>query len=146
MAETDVFILTRQNELFGTSEALRFQWTLPGVDFLQNDTTINDLEDAMEVLKKVKGLPIITADTITQIKTKFTPFYKKPLPTATVALRTIALILILSLLAVVFWQAWRTKRRERQAADPVIRFKELIRKHDNINSILGLLEKDVAAN
>ena len=142
MAETDVFILTRQNELFGTSEALRFQWTLPGVDFLQNDTTINDLEDAMEVLKKV----IITADTITQIKTKFTPFYKKPLPTATVAPGTIALILILSLLAVVFWQAWRTKRRERQAADPVIRFKELIRKHDNIDSILGLLEKDVAAN
>ena len=115
---------------------------VPGVDFLQNDTMINDLEDAMEVLKKV----IITADTITQIKTKFTPFYKKPLPTATVALRTIALILILSLLAVVFWQAWRTKRRERQAADPVIRFKELIRKNDNIESILGLLEKDVAAN
>ena len=141
MAETDVFILTRQNELFGTSEALRFQWTLPGVDFLQNDTMINDLEDAMEVLKKV----IITADTITQIKTKFTPFYKKPLPTATVAPGTIALILILSLLAVVFWQAWRTKRRERQAADPVIRFKELIRKHDNIDSILGLLEKDMAA-
>ena len=57
VAETDAFILMRQNELFTTSEALRFEWMLPGVDFLQNDTSINDLEEAMSILKDIKGLP-----------------------------------------------------------------------------------------
>ena len=64
----------RQNELFTTSEALRFEWTLLGVDFLQNDTSINDLEEAMSVLQDIKGLPKMTADTIAKIKASKTPF------------------------------------------------------------------------
>ena len=80
MVETKAFILTRQNELITTAEALKFKWTLPVVEFLQNDTSIKDLEGAMEKSKDVKGLPKITADTIAKIKAFHTPFYQKPFP------------------------------------------------------------------
>ena len=146
VAETDAFILMRQNELFTNSEALRFEWTLPGVDFLQNDTSINDLEKAMNVLKDVRGLPKITADTIAKIKAARTPFYKKPLPTAAIIMGVLALVLILSLLTVIYCQAWRAKRREKRKADPVHRFTEVLRNHDNIEEILGLLESKAAGN
>ena len=146
MVETKAFILTRQNELFTTAEALKFKWTLPGVEFLQNDTSIKDLEGAMEKLKDIKGLPKITADTIAKIKAFHTPFYQKPLPTAAIVLGMLALILILSLLGVIFWQAYRTKRKERLAADPVHRFTEILKRHENIDSILGLLEAEAVRN
>ena len=94
-----------QNELFTTSEALRLEWTLPGMDFLQNDTSINDLEEAKSVLKDIKGSPKITVDTIAKIKACKTPLYKKSLPTAAIILGLLALVLILALLAVVYCQA-----------------------------------------
>ena len=100
----------------------------------------------MNVLKDVKGLPKITADTIAKIKAARTPFYKKPLPTAAIIMGVLALILILSLLTVIYCQAWRAKRREKRAADPVHRFTEVLRNHDNIEEILGLLESKAAGN
>ena len=58
----------------------------------------------------------------------------------------LALILILSLLGVIFWQAYRTKRKETLAADPVHRFTEILKHHENIDSILGLLEAEAVRN
>ena len=137
---------TEAIELLNKEKVIVIEWTLPGVDFLQNDTSINDLEKAMNVLKDVKGLPKITADTIAKIKAARTPFYKKPLPTAAIIMGVLALILILSLLTVIYCQAWRAKRREKRAADPVHRFTEVLRNHDNIEEILGLLESKAAGN
>ena len=73
--ETSNFILYRQNDLYKQASQKSYQWTLPPLTFLSNDTSIVDLNSAVKAVEKLKGAPPITTETIEKLKRLNKPFY-----------------------------------------------------------------------
>jgi hypothetical protein len=138
-AKTKNFILNRQNDLYKEQSPLKWAWTLPPLTFLANDTTIKDLNDAMEKLSKIKGLPKITPHTIDRIRLLNKPFYHKPFPLISLTMALAALMLVLFLFGIIVYRSYMARKVRIQQLNPQFRFQELIRSHENVEAIAELL-------
>ena len=135
--ETSNFILYRQNDLYKKASPKSYQWTLPPLTFLSNDTSIVDLNSAVQAIEKLKGAPAITTETIEKIKRLNKPFY---LHTFKVVNFLIA-ISVLVMIALVTYRTCQSKRITRQQRDPVFRFKELLKDEGNLELLEQLLQQ-----
>ena len=139
--KTKSFILNRENDLYKQENPLKWAWTLPPLTFLANDTSIKDLNSAMEKLAKIKGLPKITPQTVERIKLMNRPFYKKPFPLISFMVALTGLILVLLLFIVIAYRAYQARKTRLQTQNPTFRFKELIKSHENVEAIVTLLQQ-----
>ena len=109
--------------------------------FLANDTSIKDLNSAMEKLAKIKGLPKITPQTIERIKLMNRPFYTKPFPLVSFAVASTGLMLVLFLFGVIIYRAYSARKARIQKLNPAFRFQELIKSQENVEAIAALLQQ-----
>ena len=140
-AKTKSYILNRENDLYKQQTPLKWAWTLPPLTFLANDTPIKDLNSAMEKLAKIKGLPKITPQTIERIKNMNRPFYTKPFPLVSFTVALTGLILVLSLFGVIAYRAYNARKTRLEQLNPTLRFRELIKSHENVDAIAALLQQ-----
>ena len=144
-AKTRSFVLNRENDLYQRHQPLQWQWTLPPLNFLANETTISDLNSAMEQLEKIKGLPKITPQTIERIRQMNQPFYEKPFSLISLGLGLGAFFLIVALLGVIAYKTLQARRAQSREQNPAYRFRQLMSDHDNLETLVALLEQQAVA-
>jgi hypothetical protein len=139
--ETSNFILYRQNDLYKQASQKSYQWTLPPLTFLSNDTSIVDLNSAVKAVEKLKGAPPITTETIEKLKRLNKPFYLHTFPVVNFLIAMSGLLLVLAMIALVTYRACQSKRINRMQRDPVHRFKELLKDEGNLELLEQLLQQ-----
>ena len=140
-AKTKSFILNRQNVLYEQESPLKYKWTLPPLEFLANDTSIKDLNSAMEKLSQIKGLPKITPQAIERIRNMDRPFYEKPFPLISLVVALAGLMLVSLLLGYITYRACDARKTKLRQLNPTLRFQELIKSHENVEAIANLLQQ-----
>jgi hypothetical protein len=139
--ETSNFILYRQNDLYKKASPKSYQWTLPPLTFLSNDTSIVDLNSAVKAVEKLKGAPPITTETIEKLKRLNKPFYLHTFPVINFLIAISGLLLVLAMISLVTYRACQSKRINRMQRDPVYRFKELLKDEGNLELLEQLLQQ-----
>ena len=139
--ETSNFILYRQNNLYKKASPKSYQWTLPPLTFLSNDTSIVDLNSAVKAIEKLKGAPPITTEMIEKLKRLNKPFYLHTFPVVNFLIPISGLLLVLAMISLVTHRTCQSKRITRQQRDPVFRFKELLKDECNLELLEQLLQQ-----
>lgn len=139
--QTSSFKLHRQNSISVKAPPKLRRWTLPVMSFLENQTQVQDVMHALDVLEHTKGLPKVDQSTIKKLKDMNKPYYYRPVPTITFVLATLAFMLVSIFLAYFLFKNYRRNRDARRAKDPEVRFRSLLQDEANLDYLETLLAK-----
>ena len=139
--ETSSYILHRQSDLYREAAPKQFRWTLPALSFLQNDTSITDINSAVKAIESSKGTPPIDPEFIKEFKRLNQPFYMDSFPTTTFTVAAISLLLILCMIMIVVYKNYKASKEMHNLKDPNYRFKQLLKEESNIDYLEQLITK-----
>ena len=139
--ETSSFILHRQSDLYREAHPKQFRWTLPALSFLQNDTSITDINSAVKALENTKGTPPIDPEFINEFKRLNQPFYMDKFPITTFTVAALALLLILCMIITVVYKNYKASKVTHNLKDPTYRFKQLLKEDSNVEFLEQLISR-----
>jgi hypothetical protein len=125
--ETSRFVLYPESEWFQETHPKRFKWTLPSLSFLENDTTITDINTAVEAVENAKGAPDLDPDFIKEFKRRSLPFYHDKFPFSAFVLASVGMLIILTLISIVVFKNYVAQRKARNENDPGYRWSRLLK-------------------
>ena len=109
------------------------------MDFLNKDTDIKDLQDAVNILEKMQ-IPKITAGSVERLRHLQRPLASNaPLIFAMIT-GALAMLLVTGLILAIFIQVRRHKKAARKLNDPVMRYKELLKDPVNCDAFVKLIQ------
>ena len=120
------------------------------MDFLSQDTEIKDLEQAVKTLEDM-NLPEISSGAVERLRHLQRPLVSDTPLLSTMAISSLALCLVIGLIAAILWQIRHHRLIRQRQADPMYRFKELLKSEEGYESIQKLIEhakgdKDTGSN
>jgi hypothetical protein len=127
--------------LYREAAPKQFRWTLPALSFLQNDTSITDINSAVKAIESSKGTPLIDPEFIKEFKRLNQPFYMGSFPTTTFTVAAISLLLILCMIMIVVYKNYKASKEMHNLKDPNYRFKQLLKDESNIEYLEQLITK-----
>jgi hypothetical protein len=139
--ETSSFILHRQSDLYREAHPKQFRWTLPALSFLQNDTSITDINSAVKALENTKGTPPIDPEFIKEFNGLNQPFYMDEFPITTFTVAALALLLILCMIITVVYKNYKASKVTHNLKDPTYRFKQLLKEDSNVEFLEQLISR-----
>ena len=117
-----------------------YEWSLPPLDFFENDLDIKDLETAVQKLESFKGVPEITSGSIQKLRQMQRPLVRNYPLLGTMAIAGIALVIVIGLILAICFQAYRHRRALFQSNDPTYRYNELMKDQANVDALLQLVQ------
>lgn len=139
--ETSDYMLYRQNILYSETKPEGYQWTLPLLDFMSDDASVNDIESAVEALENTPGAPKINTESIARLNKMQRPFFlDNNFPIVTFSLSILGIVITLVIIISVAIKQRIDSQKERNARDPILRLKELMRRAENVETLEKLLE------
>ena len=73
------------------------------------------------------------------------PFYEKPFSLISLGLGLGAFFLIVALLGVIAYKTLQARRAQSREQNPAYRFRQLMSDHDNLETLVALLEQQAVA-
>ena len=95
-----------------------YQWTLPPLDFFEDDVEIKDLETAVKKLESFQGVPEITSATIQKLHHMQRPLVKNYPLLSTMAMAGIFLAAVIIIILAICIQAHKNKKALMRAINP----------------------------
>ena len=100
---------------------------------------IRELEEAVKTLESM-NLPEISSGSVERLRHLQRPLTTDTPLLSTMAMASLALCLVIGLIAAILWQIRHHRVVKQRQADPMYRFKELLKTEDGYESIQRLLE------
>ena len=139
VAETAQFILHSQIDILLETHPKHFSWSQPALDMLGNDTSLDSLEQVLDAYVKARAIPKLDAKTHEDYKKQLRPFYLSPAPFSAVALATVAILMVLSIIFYIVWKLRRARQKAERLADPRIRMRNLLENNERLELLEQLL-------
>ena len=117
-----------------------YEWSLPPLEFFENDLDIKDLETAIQKLESFKGVPEITSGTIQKLQHMKRPLVQNYPLLGTMAIAALAFLFVTILIAAICFQAYRHRQSILKNTDPTYRYKELLKDQNSVNALLELIQ------
>ena len=145
-AETSSFILHRQSDIDHPVQPKPYKWTLPILDFLNNDTSIDTLEKAIETIENTPGAPPITKQTYEDYKRLKAPFYSNHYSNIILLVALFGLALGLSIVSFVVYKNCKENRLVKRRSNPTYQLRQLLENESNMEALEALLTQARVAN
>ena len=123
-----------------------YQWTLPPLDFFEDDVEIKDLETAVKKLESFQGVPEITSATIQKLHHMQRPLVKNYPLLGTMAMAGISLAAVIIIILAICIQAHKHRKALMRANNPSYRYQELLKDESKVDALLQLVQDRQAQN
>ena len=144
-AETSNFILHRQNDIDHPVQPKPYKWTLPILTFL-NNTSIDTLENAIEVIENTPGAPPITKKTYEDFERLNRPFYSNHYSNIMLLVALLGLALGLSIVSIVIFKNCKENRLIKRRRNPTYQLRQLLEDESKMEALEALLNQARAVN
>ena len=138
-AETSQFVLYPQSELYQEGPHKSFTWSSnPSLALLANDTSIVELEDALEVASKTPGAPPLDPESFQRLQELRKPFYQKYFyGFSSMVIASFAILLILIAISAIVYRNYLTNREANPSKK--YRLKKLLDNEETIEALENLV-------
>ena len=139
VAETAQFVLHSQIDILLETHPKHFSWSQPAFDMLGNGTSYDSVEKVLDAYLAARAIPKLNAKTHEDFMRQQKPFYLSPAPFSAVALATVAILLVLSIIFYIVWKLRRARQKAERLADPRIRMRNLLENNERLELLEQLL-------
>ena len=139
VAETAQFLLHGQNQIHDEAHPRTLRWTYPALSLLANDTSLGDINSALQAYKKSKAIPALDAESVQTFKELNAPFYEDPIPFSAITLASLAVVIILGGLSLIVFRNYQARRSYARQQSPKYRAAELLSDGNKVTLLEQLL-------
>ena len=141
IAETSEYILHGQSTIYSEAHPNQFEWSLPSILFMQNDTTIKTVKDALAHFENSKtSIPLDPKD-VERYRELNKPFYEDTISFPALTIAGLALLLIIGIISIIVYKNHKANRAIGNQRDPKYRFNQLLKNEENVEFLEQLIAR-----